>query len=228
MKILQKLLIVLALFLTSCGTTTKLVNTWSDKESTPKTFEKLAISALFKDNSKRYITERAIVDQLKANGIQAMPTYDVFPFAARIGEIAKAQGDNSPEAIRNMIKQKVTENHFDGILIVSVFDKLKEQRWQSDPGFYITGTPYIDSPGFMPGTYYDYCYFSMNDVYDQGRYVDMVTYFLECRLYDVNTGKLIWRARTKTKDIKSIDDETEKLGEIISEQLQKKNILGQN
>jgi len=225
MKILQNLLLVLILFLAGCGTSTKLINTWSDKENTPKSYSKLGVAVLFRDNSNRYITERAVVDELKRNGIKAMATYDIFPFAGRIGEIAKAEGDNSPEAIRDMIKKKVIENNFDGIMIISLFDKLKEQRWQSDPGFYVTGVPYIDSPGFLPGTYYDYYYFSMTDFYNEGRYVDMITYFLECRLYDVNTGKLIWRARTKTKDIQSIDDETEKLGEIIYEQLNKNKIL---
>ncbi|MFV0592541.1 MAG: hypothetical protein ACK5M7_14230 [Draconibacterium sp.] len=225
MKILQKCLIALAILSTGCGTTTKLINNWSDTENTPKSYEKLGVAVLFHDNSKRYITERAITDRLKESGVNAVPTYDLFPFAGRMGEIAKAKGDNSPEAIRNTIKQKVTENNFDGIMIVALFDKLKQQRWESDPGFYITATPYIDSPGFLPGSYYDYYYFSMTDFYNEGRYVDMVTYFLECRLYDVKTGKLFWRARTKTKDIKSVDDETNKLGEIITEQLKKQNIL---
>ena len=225
MKKWQVLVALFALILTSCGPSTKLINSWSDKENTPKKFEKIGVAVLFPDNSNRYITERAIVDNLKSRGINAVATYDIFPFAGRMGEIMEAKGENNPEAIRKIIVQKVTENNFDGFMIVTLFDKRREERWVNDRSLYPGGMGYYGTPYAIPGTYYDYYYYSMAGIYNDGHYVDQITYFLECSLYDVASEKLIWRAQTKSVDVKSMDEETKRLGDIVGYQLKNKGIL---
>lgn len=216
--------LLVIIFVTGCGPSTKLINSWSDKENTPKKFDKIGVAVLFPDNSNRYITERAIVDKLKERGINAVPTYDIFPFAGRMGELMKNDGKSNPEAIKKIVVEKVTENKFDGFMIVTVFDKKREERWVNDPGIR-GGMGYYGTPYAVPGTYYDFYYYTMDGIYNDGHYVDQVTYFLECNLYDVKSEKLIWRAQTKSVDVASMDDETQRLGEIVAYQLKTKKIV---
>jgi len=225
MKKLQNLIAIMLVVLTSCGPSTKLVSSWSDKESTPKHYEKIGVAVLFHDNANRYITERAIVDNLKKRGINAYPTYDIFPFAGRMSEVMEAKGENDPEAIRKLIVQKVTENNFDGFMIVTLADKRREERWVNDRVTGWGGMGYYGTPYAVPGTYYDYYYYSMAGIYNDGHYVDQITYFLECSLFDVTSEKMLWRAHTKSVDVESMDKETERLADIVGYQLKTKKIL---
>jgi len=210
------------LILLSCGSSTKLIKSWSDKENTPKSFDKLGVAVLFPDQSNRYVTERAVAEKLQARDIKAEPTYDIFPFAGRFGEFTK---DKSPEAVRKIIVDKITENNFDGFMIITLFDKQQEERWVSDRNFRMGGTGYYGTPYGMAGTYYDYYYYSMGTFYDDGHYVDHVTYFLECNLYDVQSQKLIWRAQTKSVNIKSVEEEAQKLAELVGHELIFKKVI---
>ncbi len=222
MKFLRNLVLLLAIISTAGCSSTKLTKTWSDKEMTPQQFEKLGVAVLFKDRSNRYITERAVTDQLKKRDINAMPTYDVFPFAGQFKEFTK---DKTPEAIQKIIVDKIKENNFDGFMIITMFDKTQQERWVSDRSFMMGGPGYYGTPYAMAGTYYDYYYYSMGTIYDDGHYVDDVTYYLECNLYDVKTEKLIWRAQSKSSNPESIDKESQKLADLIGRQLITKKII---
>lgn len=219
---LKTTLLILTIIAAAGCSSTKLIKTWSDKEMTPQQYNKLGVAVLFKDQSNRYITERAVTDQLKKRGLKAMPTYDVFPFAGRFKEFTK---DETPEAVDKIIVDKITENNFDGFMIITMFDKTQQERWVSDRSFMMGGPGYYGTPYSMAGTYYDYYYYSLGTVYDTGRYVDEITYYLECNLYDVKTEKLIWHAQTKSVNIKSIDKEAQKLADLIARQLISRKIV---
>lgn len=222
MKSFRNLLLFLSIITISGCSSTKLINTWSNKELTPTHYDKIGVAVLFKDRSNRYITERAVVDQLKKRDLKAMPTYDVFPFAGQFKEFTK---DKTPEAINKIIVDKINENNFDGFMIITMFDKTQQERWVSDRSFMAGGPGYYGTPYAMAGTYYDYYYYSLGTVYDAGRYVNEVTYYLECNLYDVKSEKLIWRAQSKSVNIQSVSEEAEKLADLIGRQLITKKII---
>ena len=222
MKQFNKVILFALILFAGCGPSTKLTKSWSDKENTPQQFEKLGIAVLFPDQSNRYITERAVANQLKERGIKAMPTYDVFPFAGRFGEFTK---DKSPDAVRKVIVDKINENNFDGFMIISLFDKSTTEHWVNDPTFMAGGPGYYGTPYAMAGTYSNYYYYSMGTFYNPGRYVQNTTYLLECNLYDVKTEKLIWHAQSKSVNASSIEKEADKLADLIGRQLIMKNIV---
>ena len=222
MKQFSFLMLALSLILTSCSST-KLINSWSDKENTPQAYNNIGVTVLFPQSSSRYITEHNVVDYLNEKGIKAMPTTDVFPLAGRLGEITKAM-DNSDEIKKNII-DKVAENNIDALMIITLFDKTKEQRWVNDRGFGFGGTGYYGTPYAVGGAYYDYYYYSMGTIMDRGYYTDDVTYFVECNLYDVASEKLIWRAQTKTTNPESIEEESKALAYIVVKQLLGKKVV---
>lgn len=222
MKIVKLTALIAIVILTSCGSSTKLVKSWSDKEITPVSYEKMGVAVLFPNQSNRYVIERAVAEKLQKRNINAQPTYEIFPFAGRFGEFTK---DKSPEAVKKIIVDKINENDFDGFMIISLFDQQREKRWVSDHNFRMGGTGYYGTPYGMAGTYSGYYYYSMGTFYDDGHYVDHVTYFLECNLYDVQSEKLVWHAQTKSVNIDSVEEEAQKFAELVGHELIFKKVI---
>jgi hypothetical protein len=221
-KKLQALLIVSLLILISCGSSTKLLSSWKPSGEEPQRYNKLAVAVLFPNTSNRYITENSIVQNFKANGINAQSTYDLFPLAGKVGEMINVE--EYKEELEKGVKQKIRDNNIDAIMIVSLFDVRKEQRYVEGSGFTIGGTGYYGTPGYM-GSYYDYYYYSLGTVYKSGYYVEDITYFIECNLYDVSSEKLIWSGQTKTVKLKNIEEEAGKFAKIIVNELVSKKII---
>ncbi len=223
MKQLSLLLLLAGVLFTSCSTSTKLINSWSDKDNTPKSYENIGVTVLFPNSSNRYITEHAIVDELKAKGLNGMSTVDVFPMAERVA-MSEDIMKNS-EAVRNGIAKKVNENNIDALLIVTLFNQTQEERWVKNNNFGWGGTDYYGTPLGIHGSYYDYYAYSIGTIYKQGYYVDKISYFIEYNLYDIKTEKLIWRAQTKTTNLKSVEEEAKAAAGIVAKQLTGKKVV---
>lgn len=235
MRYLAKSVFVLfsIILFVSCGPSTKLVRSWANEEDTPKTYEKLAVVALMPNTSNRYLIERAIVSDLTDDGIKAVPTYETFPLAGKMNEMPELVKDG--ESLKKMVVAKVEEQKIDALMIISVFNVEKEQRYVNDrnysmggAGYY--GTPYYGSMGYygspaMRGSYYNYYAYSIGTVYNDGYYVDNYTYFLECNLYDVATEELLWTGRTKTVNMKSVEDEAIYFSEVVIKEIIKKKVI---
>jgi hypothetical protein len=227
-------LLLSAILLFSCSSSTKLVGTWQNQEITNNQFKKIGVAALTPDNSSRYLIERAITKNLKEQNISAHETYEIFPFAGKMGEIVSKS--ENPEALKERIKRKVEENGFDALIIVSLLDKQKEQRFvQSHNSYdYLGGTGYYGTPRVVPGAaampfaygaYYNYYVYNFDNSYQSGYYVDDVTYFLECNLFDVEKEELLWTARTKSTNIKSVEEEATKFAEMVVKDMVSKKVV---
>ena len=223
MKHLTLAFILLSFILAGCGSSTKLTNSWVDKENTPKHYNKLAIAALTPRDPNRYVTERAIVAKLKEKGISAIPTYEVLPMAGRIGKMKQELGDS--EAIKKMVQKKIKENNIDALMVLTVFNKTTEERWVNDRNYHMGGAGYYGSPFGYTGRYYDYYAYSFGTIYNDGYYVDDVTYFIDCNLYDVASEQMIWSGNIKIKNLVSVEEEADVLGYIIARQLYDKKIV---
>lgn len=222
------------LFTAACSTSTKLIGSWQNKELTNSHFEKLGVVAIAPGESGRYLIERAVASNLKNKNINAMPTYEVFPFAGKMGEVISKS--ENPEALKARIKGKVEEQKFDALMIISLLDKEKEQRYVQDynSNYWMGGTGYYGTPmvvagaATMPisyGAYYNYYSYNLGVAYESGYYVEDVTYFLECNLYDVAKEELLWTARTKSTNIKSVEEEAEKFAEMVVNDILAKKVI---
>lgn len=76
MKPSLSLLSLIFLFLTSCGTQKS--NTWKSADYVKDTYRKVLVLAKTTDNMARKQLEDATVQNLKTNGIDAIPSYDVI------------------------------------------------------------------------------------------------------------------------------------------------------
>lgn len=222
MKKFNVIFVLMSLLFVACGPVTKLTSSWTNEPETPKSYEKLAVAALFPDNSNRYLVESGMVKTMKENNIKCTPTFDIFPLAGRIGGIAEVVKD--PEALRRGVKLKVEENNIDALMIITLFNQKTEKRFVSDRNFAMGGTGYYGT-SYYTGSYYDYYSYSIGTVYNDGYYVEDITYFLECNLYDVATEKLLWTGHTKSMHIESVEEEALYFSEIIVKELLKKQVI---
>ena len=216
------LLILISILFVGCGPSTKLVRSWVNEEDTPKSYEKLAVVAILPNTSSRYLIERAIVSDLKDDGIKSIPTYEIFPLAGRLGDLGDIIKDK--EELKKRVVQKVEEHNIDALMIISVFNVEKEQRYVSDRNYMMGGTGYYGTP-YMHGAYYNYYAYSIGTVYDTGYYVDDITYFMECNLFDVASEELLWTGRTKTVRMESVEEEAIYFSEVVVKDILKKKVI---
>jgi len=225
MKTIIKSIFLFSILLAAgCGSSTKLVGSWTDKDHKNIHLEKIGVAALTPNTSGRYLIERALVSNFKANNINAVATYDTWPLAGKIGEHPEIFKDS--EGLKNKVKAKVAEQGMDGLLIITLIDKQTAERYVNTNNYY-AGAPVgmIGYYGQPYGAYYNYYAFSAGSVYDSGYYVEDVTYYLEAKLFDAKNEKLLWTGRTKTTNFASIEDEAVKFSDIIVKDLLSKKVL---
>jgi len=219
-------------FAAGCGSSTKIVGSWSDKEHKSIHLEKIGIAALTPNTSGRYLIERALVSDFKAKSINAVATYDTWPLAGRIGEHPEIFKDS--EGLKNLIKAKVAEQDMDGLMIITLIDKQTAERYVNNSNFYggpgyfggVYGPPgSIGYYGRAYGAYYNYFAYSAGTIYDTGYYVQDVTYFLEAKLFDAKNEILLWTARTKTTNLSSVENEAIKFSELIVKDILAKKVI---
>ncbi len=237
MKKLSIAFLLISILFVGCGPSTKLVRSWANEEVEAKTFEKLAVVALTPNTSSRYLVERAVVKDLKDDNIKAIYTYEIFPMAGKLDQLGDLVKDK--ETLRKKVIAKVEENGIDALMIISVFDIEKEQRFVSDNNYAGGAAGYYGNPYAMGGmgyygssymvggrhSYYNYYAYSVGTCYTDGYYVDDFTYFLECNLYDVATEELLWTGRTKTVNMESVEDEAIYFAEVVVKEILKKEVI---
>ena len=227
MKNLVKGLIILfsAYLVVGCSPSSKLLGSWTNKEELSNQYKKVAVVVLVPNNSPRYLLERAFVQDFKKNDINATATYDIFPLAGKRDQMAELEEDS--EELREKVKAEVKEHDIDALVIVTLLDTKKEQRYVSPQNYQMGGTGYYGGYGpgvgvgvgyggpYMYGAYYNYYSYSAVNMYQPGYYTEDVTFFLECNLYDVEKEILLWSARTETKNLTDVEEEASKISRIL-------------
>jgi len=229
-KITKVFILAGILFAAGCGSSTKLVGSWTDKENKSIHFEKIGVAALTPNTSGRYLIERAIAGNFKTNNINAVATYDTWPLAGRIGENPEVFKDS--EALKNKVKAKVAEQEMDGLMIISLIDKETSERYVNTNNYYGAAGYYGGAPmgtvgyyGHPYGAYYNYYAYAAGSIYDTGYYVEDVTYYLEAKLFDTKNDKLLWFARTKTTNLEDVEKEAAVFADLIVKDIMAKKVI---
>jgi hypothetical protein len=229
-KITNFIILASIIFAAGCGSSTKLVGSWTDKENKSTHLEKIGIAALTPNTSGRYLIERAIASNFKTNSINAVATYDTWPLAGRIGENPEVFKDS--EALRNKVKAKVAEQEMDGLMIINLIDKETSERYVNTNNFYGAAGYYGGAPmgtigyyGHPYGAYYNYYAYAAGTAYDTGYYVKDVTYYIEAKLFDTKNDKLLWTARTKTTNLEDVEKEAAVFADLIVKDIIAKKVI---
>ena len=160
------------LFLTGCSQT-KVTSVWVDPEYQGDGIDNVFVVGVSKDGGVRRIFEDEFVALFKQKGVIATSSYRVVP----------------DEDLQNekMLDIKVRESGSDTILMTRVIDIRKDTQY--------IPPDYVYAP---PAHYYGgwHGYYNRAYMVSPGYTVEYETAMLETNLYDLETDKLIWSARS--------------------------------
>lgn len=174
--------VLLLSLLFSCNST-KILSSWKSENISPQKFNKILVIGMMgaRDEAIRQNVENAMVQQLEANGINAVAATKQY----------------GPRTFRDMKEEDavkmVNSDNFDGILVIELIDKNKEKYY--NPG-YISYTPY----GVMRGYWWPHYSVVYDRIYSPGYYTTSTNFTLEVNLYDSKNEKLDYSAQARSFD----------------------------
>jgi hypothetical protein len=157
---------------------------WKDESYQGKP-RKVLINAIVKQQRNRRIIEDEFANYFRSRGIDAVPSYAVFP------------GDEPVK--KEVMDEKLKAQGFDTLLLTQLTGSKREQ-------VQVPGTVYYQPmyPGmYQPAPYYHtwpgYYNTGYTAVYSPSYVTEQAYVMAEANLYDVATEKLIWTASTETR-----------------------------
>jgi len=187
------------LMLTGCAAT-QIINQWSNPNYTAGSFKKIMVIGVSKQTSIRRTFEDEFVAQLKAIGIDAVPSYDFIPEAGQVPE--------------SRLKEMVKQAGADAVIITRLIRV--ETKADVAPG------PYGPFPGFGFYRWYSSAWVGF---YEPPRLNFYDIYISETSLYDVAKDQLVWSGIAKTSELGDIGKEIKEYVEIIIKELNNRNLL---
>jgi hypothetical protein len=193
------LAMAVALGLTACAASTKIVNQWVNPDYTSPRFRKILVIGVSKQPSIRRTFEDEFVKQLKAAGVEAVPSYLYIP--------EDGQADESRQ------QATVTQANADGVIITRLVRV--EKKTQVIPGFY-QPAPF----GFYRG--YSAAWLGY---YEPPRVYQYDVYISETSLYDTARSQLVWTGTVETTAPDEINKEIERYVDTVIDVLKSRNLL---
>lgn len=205
---MKKMLWVLCTaFLFACQTN-RIIITWTDKNVSPKKYNKILVLGILKDDDRELQTkmERHLAGDLNDLGCSAFAASDVFP----AGTFVKGDTTKAIEALNS--------KGFDAVLTIVLLNKKKEQHYV--PGR-TTYSPYA--------TYHDrldlYYYTMYDRVQTEGYYETSTKIFWESNFYDRYVKKMIYSSQTESFDFGSKENLAHYYGALLANNLVKSKVL---
>ncbi|MCO5725408.1 hypothetical protein [Robiginitalea marina] len=223
MKYFHSLLIVLALSLTSCGSSVKVLSSWKGEPGTIEKFKQknVLVIARTADNQARTAFESEIVKGMTERGIKATESYKKVPRLNPQREVSEERAQQVLEMIQS--------EGFDAIVLTTVKDK--QQTTQTTTSGVSVGMGYgAYYPGHYGGfnSYYRYPY-AYGPYYSAGGYIPtgsttttFTTYVLETVGYNLDEAEedqLVFVVTSELSDPKDAYKAAEKYVAKISEAL---------
>ncbi len=193
----------------SCSPYVSVTSSWKNTEAlaTPKTYNKVFISALSGSETAKNTVETALANAAQKRGYTAVRSMDAFT------------GSANPD--KEAIVRKLKELGCDAIFTVALVNKESETRYT--PGT-TTYSPY-PRVGYY-GTYWGYRNYWYNPVYSSpGYYTTERTYFIESNLYDTETEKILWSAQSQTVNPSDLQSFSESYTKAIIKKLESDGLL---
>jgi hypothetical protein len=186
-----------ALGLTACAASTKIVNQWVSPDYTSPRFRKIMVIGVSKQASIRRTFEDEFVTQLKAAGVEAVPSYLYIPEDDQVDE--------------SHLQAAVKQAGADAVIITRLVRV--EKKTEVSPGFY-QPAPF----GFYGG--YSAAW---RGYYEPPRVYQYDVYISETSLYDMN--QLVWAGTVETTAPDDINKEIQRYVNTVIDALKSKNLL---
>lgn len=198
MNRLKKIVPILLVFLllSSCAAT-RLTSVWKDEKYGGGVFNHIMVVGISEKSSNRKMFEDAFSMQLKAVGVNAVPSFTVIVSAKKLN--------------KNTIQAAAEEIKADAILVTSLIAAEEKE-------IYIPPV----SPSVTFGQRYQFDHrFPKEGKYAHtpGHYIQQKHVRLESNLYEAREKKMIWSATSETIDLETVDEIVNSLAKVVIKSL---------
>jgi hypothetical protein len=189
------------LFFSACASTPMLVSEWSNPAYQSPSFKRIAVGCLDGHASIRRNCEDEFVSQLRAAGIDAIPSYRNLPDDAKLDE--------------SKVKQLAKDAAADGALIVRSVGV--EQKTEISPNYFPT-------PAF--GIFGQNVSATWGGWYGAPRVYRYEEYTSEATLNDLRKNEVVWTGTLRTTAPENVDTAIKAYVQNVIKALKEKNLLG--
>ncbi|HEY7553827.1 MAG TPA: hypothetical protein VIH18_03395 [Candidatus Binatia bacterium] len=190
---------IAAMMLASCAST-ELINQWSNPDYTSPSFKRVMIIGVSRQVGIRRTFEDEFAAQLKAAGVDALPSYQYIQEEGQVEE--------------TRLKQAVAQAGADAAIITRLVRR--EQRTEVTPGFYQPAPAY----GF-----YGWYSSGWMGYYEPPRVYQYEVYTSETSLYDMIKNQVVWSGTAQTTAPGDINKEIKSYAEIMIRALKEKRLI---
>jgi hypothetical protein len=184
---------------TACGSSTKVVSSWRDPETTIQQghYKKMLCIALVKDETNRRVAEDKLATLLPGKAVESY---------RYLGTLPDSVDSQAMEA-------RLRNDGIDGIVIMRLAKQEKEvsfvpgsypMHYASPWGYYGYAMPYYADPGYVRTDNY---------------------YFIETNLYDMAKGKLVWTGITSSWEPSSVSSTVEEVVNAVVRKMRDEKFL---
>jgi hypothetical protein len=198
-RLFRALAAATALTLAACAST-ELVNQWSNPAYTSPSFKKVMVVGVTKQASIRRSFEDEFVAQLKAAGVNAIPSYLYIPLDGPVGEA--------------VLKQALKETGADALMITRLVRVQK--KTEIAPGYYPPDPAMAVHPLYTT---------AWNDYYEPPIVYQSEVYTSETSLYDAVKNRVVWSGTAQTTAQGNINQEIKNYAEIVISALKDKKLI---
>ncbi len=184
-----------AVLIFGCGSTAHIEKSWRSPEVTieMQSLNKVLVVAILKNEANRNTTEDQLVAMLKGKGV------------ASYNYLSK----ELPEAKEGEIKKRLTNEGFDGVIIMRLADVDKDVK-------YVAGN-FNSFPTYY-NRFWPYYWNTRRNFYQPGYYETTKKYTVETNVYSLLRDKLVWSGLTSSADPGNV----EKLMQAVAKEVYKK------
>jgi len=183
-----------------CTTTTPIVSEWRNPAYASGSFKRILVGGLGGETSVRRNFEDEFLVQLRAAGIDALPSYRYIPEDEKIDE--------------SKLKQAAQKVGADAVLFARAIQV--EQKTQLGPSYF----PYSSFGIF--GSHVGASWYGLGGVPSVYRYNEYVS---ETTLYDVVKNDVVWTGTIKTTEPENVRTAIKSYVEAVMKVLDEKNLI---
>ena len=187
--------------LAGCSATSPIVSEWRNPAYASGSFRRIMVGALGGDTSVRRNFEDEFVAQLRAAGIDALPSYRFTTDSEKVDEAS--------------LKQAAQKARADALLFARLIQV--EQKSQYGPGYF----PYTSFGIF--GSNVGATWYGLGGAPTIYRYNEYVS---ESTLYDLDKNEIVWTGTIKTMEPENVRTAIKSYVEAVMKTLQEKNLIG--
>ena len=192
--------LIASLAVTGCATK-QIISQWSNPAYTLSPFKRILVIGITDHTAIRRNFEDEFTTELKAAGVDALPSYRYFP---ENGKVAEAR-----------LKEAVRKSGADAVMMTKLLRV--EKRAEVSPGYY-DSFPAFGLYGWYSSAWY-------GGFYTPPRVYLYPVFFSETTMYDVARDEVIWTGTIRTIDPENVNNAIEDYVETVVAALKEKNLL---